>query len=512
MKLLISAILTAITSILSSQSISYDYTFTSAAEESNFREYDQSKSFYLLYYLNNEEDDKSDLHLKEYYQFLDNLNEKTSNKKDDKRVKIIYKEIHERYFKKYILNPEFYEIFSRNEYNCVTATALYAIAFDYLKIPYEIKETPTHVYLVVFPSTYRVVFESTSPQNGYMPVNVKQIEAYKDYLLSNKIISPDEAKSLGVDQIFSKYILSDSTINLANLIGVQYYNTSLDYINKDDYKLALSHAEKARKLHDAIYIKDWINLILLDLLNDQIAELPSIEYCIVINKLLQNNIENREFDSKILALLHAYAFRIIEKQDGLDKLDSINNCLSNIVANDSLVGEIQYFNNILLAEYYFKSLEIEKSLYYLEKSYRPDNKKINLFLIECLGKKLGTIPIGEKGLDTLYRYENIFPFIKEDPNIQEFGVWCYMKIIYNHFELGEESEGIKRMNDFRKKYKPGGNAIYNDDKIGLGFGAASAFYVRKNNYRKAKAILEEGLKYVLESLELKRKLKYLKDY
>jgi hypothetical protein len=512
MKLLISLILIAFTTTLSCQTISNNYTFTSAAEESNFREYENSKSFHLLYYLNNENEDKADLHLKDFYIFLDLINASTSNKREDKRVKVIYKKIHEKYFKKYINSPDFHEIFTINAYNCVTSTALYAIAFDYLKIPYEIKETPNHVYLVVFPKTYRVIFESTSPLEGYKPVNEKQIKGYRDYLISNKLISPDEAKTLDDDQIFSKYYISDSTINLTNLIGIQYYNTSLKYITNDDYKMALGHAEKALKFHNSIYIKDWINLILFDLLNDQIVELPWNEYCMAVKKIIQNNSENREFDSKIIYPLQIYALTTIKKNNGPDNLDSISYCLSNQFTNNNVANEIIYYNNLLLAEYYFKSLEFEKSLYYLEISYRPQDKHLNLLLTECLMKKFGNISIGEKGIDTLNHYERIFPFIKEDPYIQEFGVWCYMKIIYNHFELGEEAEGIKSMNEFRKKYQPNGKAIYNDERIGAGFGAASAFYVRQNNYKKAKEILEEGLKYAPESLELKRKLKLIKDY
>ena len=70
-------------------------------------------------------------------------------KREKKRIEKLYDNLHNTFLKKYLLNADFNDIFENGTYNCVTASALYAYVFEELNIPYHVKETPSHVFLVV---------------------------------------------------------------------------------------------------------------------------------------------------------------------------------------------------------------------------------------------------------------------------------------------------------------------------------------------------------------------------
>ena len=80
-------------------------------------------------------------------------------KHERKRIKRIYNTIHNTFLEKYNIEAHFSDIFINGNYNCVSATALYSYVFESLEIPYKIKETPTHVYLVVYPKSYKIYIE-----------------------------------------------------------------------------------------------------------------------------------------------------------------------------------------------------------------------------------------------------------------------------------------------------------------------------------------------------------------
>ena len=231
--------------------------FNSKKEIQLFNDYDNETAFDLLYLIDSKESSsKLEKDKASFFNYLNTLATKISKKKNKRVATMIYESIHDKYFTKYVDNPIFSDIFNLREYNCVTATALYAIALNHLKIPYEIKEMPTHVYLVAFPKTDKILFETTTPQAGTFDVKQKQIEEYKNYLIENKLITSAEANN---EDFFRKHYLQDSTITIKQLIAVQYYNNSIKYAEKENHKKALHQVEKAYHFYQTGYIKDWMN-------------------------------------------------------------------------------------------------------------------------------------------------------------------------------------------------------------------------------------------------------------
>lgn len=508
MKLFLISFFIFISFSLKSQTITDSLVFFSNDEKLYFQKLKSETSFLLISQIDSVENNLPNKFSKDFYSFLDELNNKTSKMKMNKRVNFIYDNIHAKYFKKYVTNPNFIEIFTKSDFNCVTATALYSIAFDYLKIPYQIKEKPTHVYLLAYPETYRIIIETTTPNNGYKAVNKTELDNYKKYLLSYKLLSAEEAKSYDSEKIFNEYYVQDTTINLTNLIGIQYFNNSVKYSEKNNYKLALIQAEKAHELHKKDYIKKWINFIIIKLLEEQNKTLSNYDFYNILYKFYNYNKGNDIVEQYIKEKYSKHAIEIIKETNGDLKLDSIKNTFANRFEEKSLREDLIYNSNIILAEHYFYALNFIKTLNYLSASYKKENSDLNLSICRSVILHFDKITSASRGLDSLKKYENIFPFLKDEPNVQGFGVWCYMTLTAKYFNNNDFEIGLKFLNEFREKYKSNGTAIYRDVNIGSGYGAASSYYFRKQIFTKAKELLIEGLEFAPESEELIRKMKY----
>jgi len=126
-----------------------EISFTTSFEEHAFRSFlKKNDKDYLRLFLVNSPTAEEDLKLFEK-RMSETLNEITASgslkKINEKKIRYIYDLVHSRFLIKYEAENRFYEIIRTGKYNCVTATALYALLFEALGIPYAIKEEPTHV-------------------------------------------------------------------------------------------------------------------------------------------------------------------------------------------------------------------------------------------------------------------------------------------------------------------------------------------------------------------------------
>ncbi|MBN2761533.1 MAG: hypothetical protein JXR41_00470, partial [Bacteroidales bacterium] len=181
-----------------------------------------------------------------FYEFLSNLKIKTpAVHKPKKRIKTIYKATHNHYFTKYELKTSFEDIFRNGGFNCVTASALYGIILQKSNIPFDVRETPVHVYLVSYPGAEEIKIEATDPLAGYMTFDLRTKKQYVDYMRDNKFISENEYGRNTIDELFNKYYFSDQKISLKELLGIQYLNNAVYLFNDHKIKEGYRELEKA---------------------------------------------------------------------------------------------------------------------------------------------------------------------------------------------------------------------------------------------------------------------------
>jgi len=481
--------------------------FDSSEESNHFQDYSQDKTFDLLYAINHPNylaaSAKGDK--EEFFLFLSNLKKEMGKKKRTKAITLLYDKIHDEYFGKYILNPLFSDIFESREYNCVTATALYAIALEYFSIPYEIRETPDHVYLIAYPADEKIILESTTPDYSLKKISQKEIEKLRRSLIANKVVTEQESKS---DSFIENYYLSDGSITLKELVAVQYYNRAIKHAEDQNKKETINLLEKAHAFYPSEYITMLFNLHLTEVIDNH-AMFSNDEFCESLSKVIHYN--SGKINKLRDAYTSIYSFKLTHdlRNRRAGNLDSLHHCVISSIADDKTITSFEEVYHLSFAEYHFYSADNRKTLSHLKKIAHLEKENINFIIKAVLISQFNTIANPIDGLDSLAKYAEIFPIIKKDKDILGFKTWCLLKIIYTHFELDERDKGIDALDQFREAYKPQDDITYDESMIGSAFGSFSSYWVRNKENEKARDALIEGLKYSGYSLQLKRKLKML---
>jgi hypothetical protein len=144
-------------------------------------------------------------------------------------LEFVFSFIQEYYLKYYIPDVTFQNLIYKRKYNCVSATAFYALILKNIGIKYRIFETSDHVYLKVYSNNEEYLFETTD-KNGFI---VKKDEILKTEIQYDKNPENNLIKE----------------INLIQLAGIQYFNISALFLEKNDYITAYDFAEKAYMLY-----------------------------------------------------------------------------------------------------------------------------------------------------------------------------------------------------------------------------------------------------------------------
>ena len=84
-----------------------------------------------------------------------------------KLMKQLHNMVHDKFLVQYKEISPFHEIFETGTYNCVSATALFALTLDELNIPYNIQEQPTHVFIMAYPDTKGIMVEMTAVKDAH---------------------------------------------------------------------------------------------------------------------------------------------------------------------------------------------------------------------------------------------------------------------------------------------------------------------------------------------------------
>ncbi len=130
---------------------------------------------------------------------------------------------------------------ARGNYDCLTATALFASLLNCQQFDFDIIETNYHIFLKVRTSRGDVLLETTDRFNGFVsnPIEIEnRIEGYK------KVVAQAGPGQIAHDYSFQLY----HKVLPEQLVGLLYFNQAVNAFNKGDLGMC---AEKLRlsRLH-----------------------------------------------------------------------------------------------------------------------------------------------------------------------------------------------------------------------------------------------------------------------
>lgn len=485
-----------------------DLSFDISLEKESFVFDDYTKLLDLFYFTDNYSSSETEIGAfkSKFDRIVEELNTaKVKIKRRDKQIKLIYKTVHENFLNKYQNMANFHELVSDGTYNCVTATALYAMILDRIYVPYAIKETPQHVYLIAFPEAEQILIESTDPTKGYIFHN----DAYKNLFIQNlkksKIISEQEFKSQDINKLFEKYYYADKNIAMKELVSIHYSNNANTYFEKGNIRTFHEQIKKAYYLYPCTrnsFLLFTSSVLLLE--KSEYTEQQGIDDLLYLCRFIDKGISSLDIVNEFIRITHEY----LVNSSKHEAYDNIYAQFDSAVVNQELKKELGFIYNYekgrgyLNKGRYLKSYPFVKMAFELKDGHADAQTNLinnlnNLVILEA--SSLNSM----SEMDTLaFRY----PILLENNNfIQIYGM-CHLKCIEELFKDKKPDKGNQIIDSFEQLIAQYPIVKFSDGFIGRAYSEAAVYYFKKGYNTKCRTYLNKGLELAPRSNELKSRL------
>lgn len=189
-------------------------------------------------------------------------------------ISMVFYKTHRRFLKQYDPLTSFGEMLEVKNYDCLSATTLYTVLLQRLGVEHEVIETTYHIYMKVMTPEGEALIESTDPIYGFVtdPVEIKS--RLKGFL------SKDVRKK-NTEYSFASRV--HDPVSRTGLVGLQYYNASIQAYNNGEFEDAINLFQKALFFrHNARM--DEFGLLLMQTILDH-ATLSADDKSVYINKI-----------------------------------------------------------------------------------------------------------------------------------------------------------------------------------------------------------------------------------
>ncbi len=485
-----------------------DLQFVSTFESNSFRQFARTQDQSLLLPLllgtsstaSTETAAQIDARLKS---IVEKLNvDGLAKKKNEKKIKSIYTEIHTAFLKKYEEEVRFNEIFTNGNYNCVTASALYALVFEKLNISYEIKEEPTHVYLLAYPNTENILVESTSPMRGFVIFDDRFKQNFVEALKNQKIIGNSEVANKSTDQLFNTYYFKRDKLNLQQLVGIHYCNDALFKHDKNDVKAAYQQMEKAYMLYKA----------------------PKTEYLLMqfgVELITKEKLQPKE-KSKLIAKVSRYKNQGITSEMIQGEFVGITNevlgrdnnkalykecyqILTEGIQDKELIGEISYIYYFENGRILYNQGSFSAAKPFFEKAlvYQPNNSDLAGIFTNSIANAMRNERNFKQAHDTLDMYRKKYPALSQNNNFNSMVAMSYALVFGEAYQKGNVAEAEKYKKLFEDMVKSNKDINMVSSVVGSAYSSGCSYYFKKGQKTKAIQLLDQGLEFVPDNYELR---------
>ncbi|HEY0651996.1 MAG TPA: hypothetical protein VGD65_02670 [Chryseosolibacter sp.] len=483
-----------------------DIAFRSEFEKSAFARYFNTKQFdpFSLFMASGQSLNETDIrNAQEKFNGQVSLlnSEKILAKKNDKKVKLIYDDVHAAFLRKYELENRFEDIFKNGFYNCVSASALYAMVFDQLKIPYVIKEKPTHVYLIAYPAAERIIVETTTPAGGSLAINQQFKQSYVKILRDQKVISANEYSAGNVNALFDKfYFGDDKNITLTELVGIQYSNEGIYHSQNKNHAEALTQFQKSY----LFYPSERVANMLLASAHELFRDRESKDSVHAATLGLMSRFGKYGITSDMIKGEYANVIQdLLFNRSQAEKLRIYHRILMSSVSSKGLRDDLDFFFNYENGRLLYNQARYKDALPFFEKclELQPGNQDGTRILIACVAESSKN-KVNSEIIRLLEEYSAKHPILLENNIYNEMLGAAYLIEMRNMFSTGNPAQGEKFKGLFEAFQVKHSEVAFNHYLIGDAYSAAAVYYFKKGNTPKARTILNKGLSISPNNYEL----------
>lgn len=469
--------------------------YNSEEERKAIKDFNEgNKDYFLLFYLasgdNNIQDAETSKH--KFYSKIEKYKMSPySGMKPSKFSKTIYKDIHKEYFSKYKLSISFSEIFKDGSYNCVTASALFALCFEELHLEYDIRLLPQHVFLVLFPEKEAIKVETTNPIEGLFVPNQRLMRQYVLFLKELKLISEEEYNTKSTDELFQEYYYAQESISVENLIGVHYFNSGLSYFQEEDFMTAFNQFEKAIIFYPDEIVKFMVKLTLQNLIYS--SGMKSVEDVSLLVKYPKYSVSEQDKEMTV-ELFKLFTNEMIIKTGDQNSYTKGFNYIKTHLKDTLLMEEISFIYYFETGRYYYRTGLTVKSEEYFENSFqlRPDNVDAQTALIDILSQQMRYKSV-KTVLAKTEKYNDQYEQLRENNAFLSLYASIALTAASESYGLNNQFEGKRYLDQFEKIYTS--DMEINTQLISDTYISVAVYYFGRGNKSMASHYINRGLNY-----------------
>lgn len=436
---------------------------------------------------------------------------------DKKRIKKIFADTKSEYLKRYSLYAFFSDIKIHDTYNCVTGSALFAIIFEELGIPYKVVEIPRHVYLIAYPGTLDYGIESTVTEEGVYNWTENNKSQAINFLIQSGEVKESEVRFKGVDAVLNEFFYTDIQEGFESLVGMQFFNYALLMSEQNNYPEALHYLERSESYGEnqrSKMIKGAVLGTLIDETEIENTKLP--EYLVRYYTIL----EKKSHKQRTLANFNYVTSEALVNRKDEAYLDSAENTIFRFLSDEE---EQDLFLSCLdraKAVWHYNRRQGEKALFYAKKGYErnPENKEFEDLIGSLIVPEVFSLftaeTFGIAFLDSLDSYEQRYPFLLETPEYINDVTMTYSNLVssayfYGDFEVIEMNRCLERLEKLSHHPDLDKREVY--PQIGKAYGDISTYYFREKEYDEALKWINLALEFDAGSEALQRKKGYIEE-
>ncbi|MEM7035329.1 MAG: hypothetical protein AAF570_00040 [Bacteroidota bacterium] len=232
-------------------------------------------------------------------------------KGEHRRVDKIFRSIRKAHFADFSPVASVVEVLEMGRFNCVSATAVLAMAFDYFEVPFQIQEQPRHVFLYALTGDRPIRVETTSRDFGVIRAGKREAQQFEQQFatMGKTRRSAQGAAHIAPDQ----------------LAGLHFYNEGLQAMDQADYLQAWRHFDRAWMLYPCTRVEEMRYDAASHLIDQGTAALLSGDLSTASTDLdlaYQVRPQDAQLQTSLLALTLKRAEDAASPADGIQSLKS----------------------------------------------------------------------------------------------------------------------------------------------------------------------------------------------
>ncbi|MEN8248819.1 MAG: hypothetical protein ABFS32_07795 [Bacteroidota bacterium] len=486
-----------------------EVTFTSELEKNMVESLlnDENEIIYGFLIISPEDSNSFDKWKGYYAKEIDVLKSRKIAKKTSKDVKFIYDKLHEKFLRKYVDLSFFDQIFKTGTYNCVTAVALYAMSFQELGIPYAIKETPNHVYIIADPEESQIYIETTNPTIGIKSFPPGFREEFVTKLGMMKLVDQNDIATKGIYGVFEEHYYGGATISLKQLIGIQFYNLGLSEYEKKNYHEAWNKLTVAQLFHKNDQLSTAMYATILHILfNSNYSDWRDIELLPYLERFKNFDIKDASIVGEFQRML---SYVLISNNDDETAEKAFNNYIEKSI-NEDIKWEITYSYFYEKAVIAYNRANYDEAFNMIVNSYKakPGNPDAENLLRESFKLAYRNKSTGQ----AMARLNTLFvnnPDLKNNNHLNSMHLNLCLTEMGEYFGEGKVTKATKMMEYVEKTIAEHPEYLFNENIMGDAYSKAAVYYYKRGYTTKARQLIKKGLEYDPDNYQLKTRLRMI---